>query len=283
MRRKSLPLPVPRRGLSSRHERPRWWARARSGRWRSDLLGVATGRSGPPLVRRRVRYYLSLLGLVVVMFGAELAVHFTHGASTRWLMAAVALVAAMLALGSGLTLDDLGLSRATRARGLRYSSWVVAGTVAVIAIGLAVPPVREFFHNDAYRELGPALVSALVLIPVLTVIPEELLFRGVLLGALLRWHSEAAAIGVQALLFGLWHVVTSLGLSEGNRGIAGAVGNGPAGVALGILGAVVFTGAAGVVFGWLRVRTGSLLPGIALHWAANGAGAIASALSWQIG
>lgn len=255
----------------------------RSGPRLGTLFSVGFSPMGSPVVRQRVRYYLALLGLVGVMFGAELIVHFSHGRSTRWLMAAVAFAATLLALGSGLTSGDLGLSRASRARGLKYSAWVVAAMIGLIAVGLAVPQIREFFPNDTYRELGPSLVAALLVIPLVTVIPEELLFRGVLLGALLRRHSEFTAIGISAVLFGLWHVVTSLDLSAGNRGAADAVGPGPLGVALGVVGAVAFTGVAGVVFGWLRVRTGSLLPAVAMHWAANGAGAIASALAWRIG
>lgn len=242
----------------------------------------ALSNRGRDLVTRRVRYYHALIALVTVMFAAELTVHFTRGTASAWLVAVVAVVATALALGSGLTFADLGLSRATLGRGLRYSAVIVAVTVAAIAVGLAVEPIRELFRNEAYTQVGAAVFASLVLIPLQTVIAEELLFRGVLFGALLRRHSARTALIVQALLFGLWHVLTSLGLSEGNEGVGDAVGRGPVGVALGVLAAVLFTTVAGLFFGWLRLRTGSILPAIALHWAANGAGAVAAALAWQL-
>ncbi|MFT4088236.1 MAG: CPBP family intramembrane metalloprotease [Gordonia sp. (in: high G+C Gram-positive bacteria)] len=236
---------------------------------------------GPSLVTRRIRYYHALLALLTVMFAVEVVMHYTLGPVTRWLVTATAFSATFLALGSGLTVRDLGLARDTWRRGLTYGAVIIAIVVAVIGVGLLIPPIRDLFHNDAYRDVRGALFSAFVLIPLLTVLPEELLFRGILTGALLRRHSVRTTIIVQAILFGLWHVVSSTGLSSGNQGIGDVVGSGPAGMLLGVLGAVAFTAIAGVIFGWLRVRTGSLLPSIALHWAANGAGAVASALAWH--
>lgn len=233
-------------------------------------------------VRRRVRYYHALIALIAVMFAAEMAMHFTHQTWSRWIVAGTAILATFLALGSGLTLTDLGLSRTTTRTGLRWSAVIMAAVVAVIGIGLALPATRELFLNPGYADLHRALLGAFVLIPLQTVLAEELLFRGVMLGAMLRRHSPWFAIIAQALLFGLWHVVSSTGLADGNRGIGDLVGDGIVGTLLGIAGAVVFTGVSGVVFGWLRVRTGSLLPCIALHWAANGAGAVAAALAWQL-
>lgn len=244
-----------------------------------DTPFVTAGR----LVRRRVGYYRGLLALITVMFAGEASMHFTHWTWSRWIVAAIAATAIGLALGSGLTADDLGLSRASLRCGAGWAAIIVAAVVAVIAAGLAVPPVRELFRNEAYSSLSWALLSAVVLIPLQTVLPEELLFRGILLGALARRYRARIAILLQALLFGLWHVVSSTGLAAGNEGIGDAVGRGTAGLLLGVLGAVAFTTLAGLLLGWLRLRTGSLLPSIALHWAANGAGAIAAALAWRTG
>ncbi|MFT3661603.1 MAG: CPBP family intramembrane metalloprotease [Gordonia sp. (in: high G+C Gram-positive bacteria)] len=249
------------------------------------MRDTAFSTAGARLVRRRVRYYYLLIALITVMFGAEMVMHFTQAFSppSRWIVAGTAVTATGLAMGSGLTVRDLGLARDTVRRGLIWSAVIVGVVVLVIGAGLAIPWTREFFHNDSYRDLRKALVSAFVLIPLLTAIPEELLFRGVLLGALLRRHSARVAVGVQALLFGLWHVVSSTRLAADNQGIGDTVGSGAAGVALGILGAVAFTGIAGVIFGRLRVRTGSLIPCVALHCVVNGTGAVAAALAWQIG
>lgn len=246
----------------------------------SDRAPSTVGRH---LVARRVRSYYALIGLIVVMFAAETTMHFTHYTWSRWIVMMTAAAAVVLAVGAGLRARDLGLSPDTVRRGARWAGVIIIVVVAAIAVALAVPPLRDLFHNDAYRDLAGALLSAFVLIPLQTVIPEELLFRGVILGTLLRRHSAVVAITLQAVLFGLWHVVSSLGLSEGNDGIGSVVGSGSSGQILGVLGAVAFTGASGAVFGWLRVTTGSLFPCLALHWAANGTGAVAAALAWKLG
>jgi len=217
------------------------------------------------------------------MFLGEMTMHFTHGTWSRWIVTVIAAAATALAFMAGMRLRDLGLSRDTLAVGTRWAAVIIVVMVVVIGIGLLIPSVRDLFRNDSYKQLHWALLSAFVLIPLQTVIPEELLFRGIITGTLLKRHSARVAIGVQALLFGLWHVVSSTGLASGNQGIGSVVGGGTAGMLLGILGAVAFTGAAGVVLAWLRWRTGSLLPSLALHWVANGAGAIAAAIAWQIG
>ena len=244
-------------------------------------------RSGPSfdgarLVQSRVRNYYTLIALIAVMFAAESTMHFTHFTWSRWIVTITAAVATVLAFGTGLKPADFGLGPRTYARGMRWAATIIVVVVAAIALSLAIPPLRELFHNDAYRALGWALFSAFVLIPLQTVIPEEMLFRGIILGALLRRHRTWVAIAIQAVLFGLWHVVSSLGLTASNEGFSDAVGSGAVGTVLGILGAVLFTGISGVVFGWLRVKTGSLLPCLALHWAANGAGAGAAAFAWQL-
>lgn len=244
-------------------------------------------RSGPSfegarLVQSRVRNYYTLIAVIAVMFAAEATMHFTHFTWSRWIVTITAAVATILAFGAGLKPSDFGLSPSTYARGLRWATVIIVVVVVAIAVGLAIPPLRDLFHNEAYRSLPWALFSAFVLIPLQTVIPEELLFRGIILGALLRRHRAWVAVAIQAVLFGLWHVVSSLGLTASNEGFGDVVGSGIVGTVLGVLGAVAFTGASGVVFGWLRVKTGSLLPCLALHWAANGAGAVAAALAWQL-
>ena len=246
--------------------------------FRRRPAGTSFSGVGARLVRRRRGYYYALIALVTGMFAAEVTMHYTQSTwpPAKWAVAGTAAIATAFAIGSGLKAADLGLSRDTVGRGLKYSAGIVAATVAVIVAGVTIPSTRELFQNEAYRELGAAFVSAGVLIPLQTVIPEEMLFRGVLLGALLRRHSTAVAVSVQAVLFGLWHVVSSTGLAADNQGIDRLVGHGPLGTALGVLAAVIFTTAAGLVFGWLRVRTGSLLPSIALHWAARAAAQLSS-------
>jgi membrane protease YdiL (CAAX protease family) len=141
---------------------------------------------------------------------------------------------------------------------------------------------RPMFLNNHYATISGALIASMVIIPLQTVIPEELAFRGVLHGALNRaWGFRGVAL-VGSLLFGLWHVATSLGLTSNNVGFTRLFGGGIAGMLAGVTLAVLATGAAGFVFSWLRRRSGSLIAPIALHWSLNGLGALAAALVWHL-
>ena len=101
-------------------------------------------------------------------------------------------------------------------------------------------------------------------------------------GALNRaWGFRGVAL-VGSLLFGLWHVATSLGLTSSNVGFTRLFGGGIVGMLAGVILAVLATGAAGFVFSWLRRRSGSLIAPIALHWSLNGLGALAAALVWHL-
>lgn len=80
------------------------------------------------------------------------------------------------------------------------------------------------------------------------------------------------------MLFGCWHIATSLGLTAGNEGLTQILGSGIPGQVAGVLGAVIATAAAGLILGWLRDRTTSLLAPIALHWSIGAIGAIGAAV-----
>lgn len=73
-------------------------------------------------------------------------------------------------------------------------------------------------------------------------------------------------------LFGLWHVLPSLHLATAKPAVNSVVGDSGLGVVLAVLGAVLFTAAAGVLFCELRRRSGSLLAPMGLHWAVNALG-----------
>jgi membrane protease YdiL (CAAX protease family) len=163
-----------------------------------------------------------------------------------------------------------------------YAVAAVALVLTAISIGALLPWTRPMFLNDRYATVSGALVASLVIIPLQTVIPEELAFRGVLHGTLERaWGFRGVAAG-GSLLFGLWHIASSFGLTSGNVGFSRVLGGGVAGALAGIGLAVAVTAAAGYVFTWLRRRSGSLIAPIALHWSLNGMGALAAALVWHL-
>ncbi len=186
---------------------------------------------------------------------------------------AVGLVLSLSAVAAAgrMTADDLGLARRNLPSGARWGG-VAAGAV-ILGYGIAalVPAAREAVPA-ATSTWGESLLRALVLIPLLTVIPEEFAFRGVLWGLLRRRYGRWWATGVSSVLFGLWHVSSALSGGAANESVSGVVGGGVSGTIVRVVGTVVFTGAAGVLFAVLRDRSGSLLAPIALHWAVNGCG-----------
>ena len=188
---------------------------------------------------------------------------------------AAALVLAMLAVAwaSGLTADDLGLARGTWLRGLRWAGAAAAVVILVYAVVLLVPELRDRVSPSERTWAGVA-EEVLIVVPLLTVIPEELAFRGVTWALLRRYAGVRAATLVSSVLFGLWHVLPALGGGPANDTVAGALGESPAAVAARVAGTVVVTFLAGVLLCGLRAGSGSLLAPIGLHWAANGAGIV---------
>ncbi len=220
--------------------------------------------------------------IVFVLASANLIAHYAHGRAIFLVIPTTALMLGAGALLTGLTWHDLGLTLPQLRRGLPWAAVVVGVVVVIIAVAVAIPPLREFFLDERFRSARTALFAALVVIPLQTVLPEELLFRGVLQGALLRTWSAPVALTVGAVLFGLWHIASSLGLSGGNQGLRDVLGSGEAGKIGGVVLAVLATTAAGFAFGWLRYQTDSLLTPIALHWAINATGALGAAVAWRL-
>jgi uncharacterized protein len=231
---------------------------------------------------RQFHVYVDIAVVVAVLALTNLIAHFT----TPWAnvatvpAAAVALVA--LVRSRGLTWTELGLGREHWRSGMRYALLAVGLVLTVVAVGALLPWTRPMFLNDRYATLSGALIASMIIIPLQTVIPEELAFRGVLHGALDRAWGFRGVAAAGSLLFGLWHIATSLGLTSSNLGFTRILGGGVFGMVAGVVLAVAATAAAGFVFTWLRRRSGSLLAPIALHWSLNGMGALAAAMVWQL-
>ena len=117
--------------------------------------------------------------------------------------------------------------------------------MSVIAIGALLPWTRPMFMNNNYATISGALIASMMIIPLQTVIPEELAFRGVLHGALNRAWGFRGVAAAGSLLFGLWHIATSLGLTSSNVGFTRLFGGGLLGTIAGVVLAVAATAVAG--------------------------------------
>jgi len=178
---------------------------------------------------------------------------------------------AVVARASDLTRADLGLARSTWRRGLRWGGLSAALVAAGYGSAKCVPAVRGSLATPE-KSWSQAMVKALVVIPLATVIPEEFAFRGVLWGLLRGRSGRRPATMVSSAIFGVWHVLPALGGGAANDAVAETLGDGTAGIVLRVIGTVLFTGLSGVLFCELRARSDSLLAPILLHWAVNGLG-----------
>lgn len=224
-------------------------------------------------------------GLVIlVLVVANLANHLL-GWSAIWLGPVVAAGLLLVARVRGLSWSELGLARDRVRAGLVWGGGavlVVATAYLVVALVAASRPVLVDERYDA--TVGQALVTAFLVIPVGTVIYEELVFRSVLWAFLSRHLSPGAVLVTTSALFGVWHVFPALGYGAHNEGVGAAADTLGAYAALAVvLGTVLLTGAGGLVLGWLRRRSGSVLASIGLHWATNSLGVLFGLLARHLG
>ncbi|TQN42620.1 CAAX prenyl protease-like protein [Blastococcus colisei] len=193
------------------------------------------------------------------------------------LAAAVALLAA--ARSVGLAWDELGLARRRVPAGLRWGGVCVALVAAGYAIAVAVPALRPVLTDARVGGMDGAEIAyqAVVRVPLGTVLWEEVAFRGVLLAAFLRLLSPTTATAASSAVFGVWHIRPTLSALAANDVVDGFVPTAAA-VVLACLG----TAAAGALFTWLRVRSGSLVAPTLLHLATNSLGTLAAAAAWKL-
>lgn len=175
----------------------------------------------------------------------------------------VALTVAVAFVARAAELDRVELGLVQWDAGLRLGA-LVGGAIAAVVVGAAVvaPDWSVFADDRVDVGLGRALLTVLVVIPVGTVVLEELAFRGVVLGLMRRRGSDARAVAVTSVVFGAWHVP---GVWTSGVGVVAAT--------------VLATTAAGVGFAWLRLRCGSLLAPALVHVATN---SIPYATAWTL-
>ena len=172
------------------------------------------------------------------------------GPRGRGLLAAAAGVSAVLATrASGVSASALGFDPARTRDGVRWGGGAATAVAAGYVVAVTVPGLRAHFVDEG-RAYRPDFYEWIGLhIPVGTVVAEELLFRSAL----------TALVGPvpQALVFGLWHIRPAR--IEGDS----------------VAGTVLVTALSGLVFAWLRVRSGSILAPALAHLAVNVGGAVA--------
>ncbi len=178
---------------------------------------------------------------------------------------------------AGLTWGELGVRRSTWRAGIRWGGTSLVVVTVGYGVALGIPALRAVLEGLRVEgmSMGQLVVRAVVLIPLGTVLCEEVAFRGVLLAIASRVLPVGSALVITSVVFGLWHIGSALrpagaGVSPPFQGAS-------------LAGVVVVTGIGGAVFGWLRQRSGSLLAPIGLHLGTNSVGLLATTMARQPG
>jgi ABC-2 type transport system permease protein/sodium transport system permease protein len=99
----------------------------------------------------------------------------------------------------------------------------------------------------SWKQVSPILLLAtLALTPAII---EELCFRGFLFSALSRSMSPGRVIATTAVVFGLFHVLTGSSL---------------------LIERFIPSTLLGLILGWIAYRSGSVIPGMVMHFVHNG-------------
>lgn len=188
----------------------------------------------------------------------------------------IGIVAAVIAWQAAMTFGELGLARRHLRRGAAWGG--AAFAIQLVVLWLASEwsgRVQDQMNTSDAMDISAVDMwwTVLFIIPVATVLMEELLFRGVLLGLFRRVISTRMAVLASAFVFGLWHLVPAWD-GGGAPGVGGGGGD---------LATVAITFAAtfglGIILGILRRCSGSLLAPIGCHVGIN---SVVFALTWHV-
>jgi len=192
------------------------------------------------------------------------------GGSWSFVLAGAALVLVSMAAARAFSLDAqalcLGWHGAVRGAiiGALPAALIAGAAVAIFAaapviIGRPVSyaPLRDMPADALARHVA-------FFLPLGAVIPEEVAFRGALLGALLRRAGARAAVAGSAAAFAMWHgSVVFATVADTTLGPPSAL------FVPAVFGFVVVLLAGGALMAIVRLATGSLASTIAAHWVFN--------------
>ncbi|MFO0882269.1 MAG: CPBP family intramembrane glutamic endopeptidase [Candidatus Saccharimonadales bacterium] len=190
-------------------------------------------------------------------------------------------VAIILGLAFGLTLTQMGLGHVLPGIFVAIGASIII-TIATLIIS-TIPVLRRFFLGDDLAHASGKLIAfeAAIRIPLGTALVEEILFRGVLLGLLLQHQSTVGSLLISSVIFGLWHIFPTINTLESNDGLS-AIKAKKARQAGSIIGAVSVTFVAGLLFGWLRIISNSIIAPWVVHWSINASGVLGIAVARKL-
>lgn len=197
------------------------------------------------------------------------------------LVATAGLVA--MARAQGCAWDDLGLDVSRARAGLRLGLAGAGLATAVAVAGLALPSTRKYMldQRSADQRNRDVAYRTMLRFPLGTALFEEVAFRGVIFAIWRRTGAtKSQAALAAAITFGLWHIIPGNDALTGNP-LASRFESPGSRITV-VLAGTVISGLAGLGFGWMRDRSGSLAAPWLTHAALNGAVYLAGVAAWRL-
>ena len=178
-------------------------------------------------------------------------------------------VALLVARRAGTTWTTMGLRPDRVGRGVAVGGAIIGVIAVVLVVGVAIPATRDLFRDERVIENSTTwvLLQTFVRIPLATALYEEVLFRGIVFGMLVRRRSPVVAGLLTSVLFGLWHILPTLDTLQTNP--AGNMFTGAIGLVVAIAGAIAGTFIAGLAFLWIRLYANSTYASVLAHIGTN--------------
>jgi len=162
-----------------------------------------------------------------------------------------------------LTLSDLGWTKQNIGKSIIYGLGVSA-LVMLPAMILAwlFPALTSNIKTPQLQAMARELFwwRLLVHIPVGTAFFEEMLFRGIFYGYVMKNNSQAKTVLVTSIFFGLWHIVPTLRVVSHDLVITSPL----LFISLWLL-FLLGTFVGGILFGWIRYHTQNIAGCIIAH------------------
>lgn len=206
------------------------------------------------------------LAAYAVVFQTLLYLSLPQRLRTRIAPLVTGVVGAGLSIAAGLIFgfDTVGLVGGELVVTLAWGAVTVTGMAVLGFAMLRKPDLRMQLVDPRLADLSrpEAFSQIFVRIPVSTALIEEAFFRGVLHAALMALYPVEVAIWLGAGLFGVWHIGPGVDQARaGEKSVRASAAH----TAI----TVVATTVAGAFLVWLRIETGSIWAGVAVHAAVN--------------
>lgn len=222
-----------------------------------------------------------LAALLALMIVASVTTFKVYGRSS-YVVVALGWTIVFLSFGRfalGLSWAQMGMTNWIS--GLVWGGACILVVAVGMAAGVAIPRLHPLFADERVQSATGADVAhkSLVELPLGTVLLEEVVFRGVLMGLLTASYGRVWGLVGSSIVFGFWHILPALEMHSAHP-MASRLGSGWRAQLTTVIGTILATSAAGLLFGLLLWGSGSILAPMGQHWATNSTGSIAA---WVVG